>query len=114
MTRGRTAPFFNGERVVLLLGSRATALDGPCHVVVGGLVRFQGRSAGVIDAHEAEPATCLFLDLVHDAAAALDAGVAKSLHCSSSFFFVLVILMPFWARKRATRIAEWTNAPVRL
>jgi hypothetical protein len=75
--------------LVALFGRSATAVDGTGDVIVGGVEGFQGRAAGVVDPLEAEPAAFPLLCLVYDAAATLDAGVAKLLHCC-------VLLLPFF------------------
>ena len=56
-------------------------MDGPANVAVGGVERFQGRAAGEFDPLEAELSKFSLLCLADDAAVALDAGFAKSVHC---------------------------------
>ena len=57
-------------------------MDGPSDVVRGGLVGFQGRAAGERDALEPKLTAFPLFYFVDDAAAAFDAGVAKSFHNS--------------------------------
>jgi hypothetical protein len=87
----------------------ATAVDGPGDVAIGGVERLQGCSAGKINPLKAELAGLSLFHLVQDPAAALDAGIAKLLHCVSSFFLLHVLLSAGTKKGspygRATRLA---------
>ncbi len=80
--------------VVILFSCGATAVGSPANVAISCVSRLKGRAAGEIDPLEVEHAAFPLHMLPNAVAAALDTGVAKSLHGFSSSFFLSVVCRP--------------------